>query len=273
MHGPKIGTMKTSRTPPFIAVTLDSEDAGGYSKFPWYALRRNYAGALAAHGGVPVALPHHDEAVETYLERIDGLLVTGGDFDVDPALYGAEHRHHKVTTKAVRTRFELAMLEGAMSRDMPVLAICGGEQLLHVALGGPLIQHIPDEVPNALAHEQPNPRDQVGHEVNVVAGTQLARILGERTIGVNSAHHQAVRFDETPAAPSAARINARAPDGVIEGIEVPAKTFCIGVQWHPEFQITPADDRLLAAFVDAARDYADIKGASSPPLPLNRESS
>lgn len=246
--------MKTALNAPLIAITLDSESAGGYSKFPWYALRQNYAGAIATKGGVPVALPHQSELVDAYLERIGGLVITGGDFDIDPAMYGADHRHHKVTTKDARTGFELAMLRGALARDMPVLAICGGQQLLHVALGGALVQHIPDEIPGALAHEQPNPRDQVGHSVDIVPGTRLARIVGERTIGVNSAHHQAAR-DE----PETLRINARAPDGVIEGIEAVGRTFCIGVQWHPEFEITAADGRLIAAFVDAAGNYVDTK--------------
>ncbi|TCS60627.1 gamma-glutamyl-gamma-aminobutyrate hydrolase family protein [Varunaivibrio sulfuroxidans] len=254
--------MKTSLIPPgppLIAITLDSENAGGYSKFPWYALRQNYAGAIAAAGGVPVALPHRSALADAYLERIDALLVTGGDFDIDPAMYGADHRHHKVTTKDARTGFELAMLRGALARDMPVLAICGGQQLLHVALGGALVQHIPDEIPGALAHEQPNPRDQVGHNVDIVPGTRLAQIIGAGTIGVNSAHHQAALFNDKSGEPKALRVNARAPDGVIEGVEAVGQTFCIGVQWHPEFEITPADSRLIAAFVDAAGNYADTK--------------
>jgi len=120
-----------------------------------------------------------------------------------------------------------------------------------VALGGALIQHIPDELPDALAHEQPNPRDEAGHDVSVVPGTLLAGIVGEETLRVNSAHHQAAR-DE----PTGVRINARAPDGVIEGCEATNMTFCLGVQWHPEFEITDADTRIFAAFVEAAREYA-----------------
>ena len=233
---------------PKIGVTLDSEKAGGYSKFPWYALRRNYAGAVAAAGGLPIPLPHLPSAAEAYLDVIDGLVVTGGAFDVDPAMFGAAERHESVETKPDRTAFELAMLRGAIARDMPVLGICGGQQLLHVALGGALIQHIPDAVPDALAHEQPNPRDEPGHHVDVVPGTQLARIVGAGPLHVNSAHHQAAA-DE----PEGLTVNARAPDGVIEGVEVPGKRFCIGVQWHPEFFIDPGDRALFDAFVAACR--------------------
>ena len=232
---------------PVIGVTLDAEKPGGYSKFPWYALRANYAGAIAGAGGLPVALPHLPELAEDLLDRIEALVVTGGAFDVDPALYGDAARHASVSLKEVRTATELALVRGALERDMPVLGICGGEQLLAVVLGGALIQHIPDAVPNALAHEQPNPRDQPGHAVAIVPGTMLHRIVGAGKMQVNSAHHQAV----LGAGPRAV-VNARATDGVIEGIEDAAYRFCLGVQWHPEFDIDPGDARIFAALVAAA---------------------
>src|SRR5580692_3483098 len=108
---------------PVIGVTLDSEQPGGYSKYPWYALRRNY---------------------------LDAVVVTGGAFDIDPALYGDGARHATVTLKENRTAAELALTLGALDRDMPVLGICGGQQLLAVALGGTLIQHIPDTIVDSL---------------------------------------------------------------------------------------------------------------------------
>ena len=231
---------------PLIGVTLDAEPPGGYSAYPWYALRQNYAAAIAAAGGLPVALPHDPALAEAFLDRIDALVVTGGAFDVDPALYGAGARHATVTLKEGRTAAELALVAGALARDRPVLGICGGEQLLAVALGGSLIQHIPDAVPGALEHEQPNPRHEPGHSVTLVPGSVLARIVGAATMRVNSAHHQAV------AAPGArAAVNAVAPDGVIEGVEDPARRFCLGVQWHPEFLIDPGDRRIFDALIAA----------------------
>jgi len=131
--------------------------------------------------------------------------------------------------------------------DKPVLGICGGEQLLNVVLGGTLIQHIPDAVPEALAHEQPNPRDQPGHDVTIFDNTLLRRLSGVSRVAVNSAHHQAVR----DAAPGAI-VNALAPDGVIEGIEHPGYRFCLGVQWHPEFELSQADSNLFRALVEVA---------------------
>jgi len=230
-----------------IGVTLDREAAGGYSKFPWYALRENYMDALRRAGGLAVALPHEPRDAGAYLERLDGLVVTGGHFDVDPSLFGDAKRHASVITKERRTAFEMALTRAAVENDLPVLGICGGQQLLNVALGGTLIQHIPDAVADALAHEQPNPRDQPGHAVAIAADTLLRRIVGTDSMAVNSAHHQAVR----EVAPGLIA-NAVAPDGVIEGIEDPSRRFCIGIQWHPEFEIGDGDVRIFAAFVAAA---------------------
>ncbi len=232
---------------PLIGMTLDAEPPGGYSKFPWYALRANYMTALSGAGGLPVALPHSVALAPDFLDRIDALVVTGGAFDIDPGLYGDGERHATVTLKEERTAAELALVRGALARDMPVLGICGGQQLLAVALGGTLLQHIPDSVESALEHEQTTPRDQASHTISLVPGTLLARIAGTTTMRVNSAHHQAVR------APGRfAVVNATAPDGVIEGIEDARYGFCLGVQWHPEFLIDPADALIFQAFVQAA---------------------
>jgi putative glutamine amidotransferase len=232
---------------PVIGLTLDSEPPGGYSKtHPWYALRENYCTAVVEAGGLPILLPHEPEQVSAYLGLINGLVVTGGAFDVDPALFGAASRHASVITKDRRTQFELGVTRGAIAADKPVFGICGGQQLLNVALGGTLIQHIPDEVENPLAHEQPNPRTEPGHKVSITRNTLLHRITGSDTMSVNSAHHQAVKT----VAPSLV-VDARAPDGVIEGIEDPHRRFCIGVQWHPEFCIDPGDRRIFDALIAA----------------------
>jgi len=231
---------------PVIGITLDSEQPGGYSKYPWYAIRQNYADAVVAAGGLPIALPHHASLADAWLDRIDALIVTGGAFDVDPSLYGDAGRHATVTLKENRTAAELALTRGALARDMPVLGVCGGEQLLAVALGGTLIQHIPDAIADPLEHEQPNPRHEPGHAIAVTRGTLLHRIVGADAMQVNSAHHQAVR-DPGPGAV----VNAVAADQVIEGLENPRHRFCIGVQWHPEFFIDPGDRRIFDALIAA----------------------
>jgi putative glutamine amidotransferase len=231
---------------PLIGLTLDAEQPGGYSKYPWYALRQNYTSAIAAAGGLAVALPHDPGMASDYLDRLDGLIITGGAFDVDPALYGDAERHPTVELKSTRTSAELELLKGALARNMPIFGICGGEQLLAVALGGTLIQHIPDAITGALQHEQSTPHTKPGHNVKILPGTLLHKITGADTMQVNTSHHQAVL------APGSATINAVAPDGVIEGIEDPAQKFCLGVQWHPEYLIDPGDAQIFAAFIAAA---------------------
>ncbi|WP_193367274.1 gamma-glutamyl-gamma-aminobutyrate hydrolase family protein [Pelagibius marinus] len=232
---------------PVVGITLDSENPGGWSNYPWYAVRRNYCEAVLQAGGLPVLLPHEPAEAEAYLERIDALLITGGAFDLDPALFGANTRHESVRTKDRRTAFEAAVARGALERDLPLLGICGGQQLLNVVLGGTLIQHIPDEVENALAHEQPNPRHEPGHAVAVTGGSLLHDICASAEMAVNSAHHQAVK-DVGPGV----TVNAVAPDGVVEGIEAADYRFCLGVQWHPEYLIGPGDSALFRAFVASA---------------------
>jgi putative glutamine amidotransferase len=232
---------------PVVGITLDSEPAGGWSKYPWYAVRENYCAAVVEAGGLPVLLPHEPDKAEAYLDRIDALLVTGGAFDLDPALFGANTRHETVRTKDRRTAFEAAVTRGALERDLPLLGICGGQQLLNVVLGGTLIQHIPDEIENALAHEQPNPRHEAGHAVAITADGLLRSICRTAEMPVNSAHHQAVK-----AVGPGVAVNAVAPDGVIEGIEAPGYRFCLGVQWHPEFAIGPGDSAIFRAFLAAA---------------------
>jgi putative glutamine amidotransferase len=231
-----------------VGFTLDFEEGGKgqYSLYPWYAMRENYLTSISNLGAMPVPLMHEVALVEEYLTLIDALVVTGGDFDVSPELYGQAIQSDTVSLKERRTMFELAMIRGALERNMPILGICGGQQLLAVAMGGTLIQHIPDTIENPLAHEQPNPRNEAGHAVKIEKNTLLHDIVGKETIMVNSAHHQAVE-----SVGQGGIINAVAEDGVIEGMEYPDYKFCIGVQWHPEFHITGADTAIFEAFVVA----------------------
>ena len=142
----------------------------------------------------------------------------------------------------------MALTVGALGRNLPVLGIFGGQQLLAVALGGTLIQHIPDTIADALAHEQPNPRHEPGHAVSIASGTLLRQIVGAGEMQVNSSHHQAVRHPGPYAI-----VNAVASDGVIEGVEDARYRFCLGVQWHPEYFIDRGDRRIFDAFIAACQ--------------------
>ena len=239
--------MRASLKRPLIGITIDFEEPGGYSKFPWYALRENYSQIVVKTGGMPIFLPHESAMAQEYVDKIDGLIITGGAFDVNPSLYCNEEVHETVIIKENRTDFELAITQRALRKDIPILGICGGQQLLNVALGGKLIQHIPKEFDKPLAHEQPNPRDEPGHPVNITKGTLLHKIVGVTEMRVNSAHHQAVANVS-----DLAIVDAVAPDGVIEGIEAPQQRFCLGVQWHPEFEVDPNDIQIFVAFNNAA---------------------
>ena len=237
-------------TKPLIGITLDSEKPGGYSQFPWVALRENYADSIADAGGVPILLPHIPEGVNKYLEVLNGLVVTGGNFDIDPALYGDNSRHETVITKDRRTRFEWAITEGALNKNIPILGICGGHQLINVILGGTLLQHIPDDIKNPLEHQQRlagTPQGQPHHDVEIIKGTMLHKITGSLRYKTNSSHHQAIKK-----LGKGLVMNAHTSDGVIEGIEHIEKRFVLGLEWHPEYLVSQEDKNIIAAFVEAA---------------------
>ena len=217
---------------PLIGITLDSENNHKYSKFPWYASRRNYSDSVVLAGGTPIFLPHNLSMIDEFIKLIDGIIITGGDFDIDPKIYGEQVVSNKVLTKDERTEFEFRITKEAIKFNKPILGICGGQQLLNVVFGGTLIQHIPDSVQGEINHEQPNPRDEPSHKVSIIKNTKLHKITNTEEMFVNSAHHQAVKKLGKDLI-----VNCFTEDGVIEGIENPNAAFCVGVQWHPEFLI------------------------------------
>ena len=231
---------------PLIALTLDYETSKEYSKYPWYAIRENYFTSIEESGGIGVGIPHNMKDIVSLLHKIDGLVITGGNFDIDPNIFGESNVHKTVKLKENRTNFELLAAEIMLKQNKPVLGICGGEQLINVLYKGSLIQHIPDEIKNPIEHEQKNPRNEAGHSVTIQEHTKLYSIISKQNIMVNSAHHQAIKVPG-----KGLIVNALSNDGVIEGIEDPKKSFCIGVQWHPEFFIQGSDNKLLKAFINA----------------------
>jgi putative glutamine amidotransferase len=199
-----------------------------------------YVDAVARAGGVPLLVPP-GAAIDETLDVVDGLIFSGGS-DLDPELYGAEA--HTETAGIVRERddFELALMQAALERDLPVLAICRGSQVLNVALGGGLEQHVPDRV-GTDAHKE-TAGVFAEHDVALVPETRLASILGERH-DVKSHHHQG--FGDLG---RGLREAARAPDGTLEAVEDPARRFTLGVLWHPE---EGEDMALFEALVEEAR--------------------
>ena len=232
---------------PYIGITVDSKGPSEESVSPLYLLKQNYCASIVAAGGIPLLLPHELDLVDSYLMLIDGLLVTGGGHDIHPLLYGDNTLHPTVALNPSRVAFELAITKAALKKNIPVLGICGGLQVINVALGGTIIQHIPEAVPLSLGHQQSAPPHEACHPIEVIRDTLLHKITGQTDFSVNSFHHQAVREPGTGII-----INARAPDGVIEGIEAPQYRFCLGLQWHPERTLFPQDRSVLKAFIETA---------------------
>jgi putative glutamine amidotransferase len=206
----------------------------------------DYVRAVSAAGGAPVLVPPGASLPET-LDAVDGLVFSGGS-DLDPELYEAEP--HPETSGVIRERddFELELMRAALERDVPMLAICRGSQVLNVALGGDLEQHVPDRIGTDL-HKEVN-GVFADHDVDVLAGTRLASILDDRQ-DVKSHHHQG--FGRLG---SGLREAARAPDGTVEALEDPARRFTVGVLWHPE---AGEDTALFRALVTEAAEYRSAR--------------
>jgi putative glutamine amidotransferase len=214
-----------------------------------YLQRAFYVDSTVRAGGLPLLVPPLDSEEEMLqaLSLADGIILTGSP-DIDPAIYGQE-RHEK--TKLMhrrREKFDLEFAKLAYDKDVPLLAICGGFQVLSVALGGTLIQHIPDAVENAKKHSAEAP-EVAYHDVEIEKDSRLFSIVGKSPLRTNSHHHQALEK-----VPPELRITAHSPDGVIEAYENTQKRFCTGVQWHPERMPGEKEHQaLFAALVEAAR--------------------
>jgi len=218
----------------------------------------DYLASLERSGARPRVL-EISESPRAVLQTVNGVLLTGGG-DVDPIFYG-EDRHETVEdAEPGRDEFEIDLAKRAIEEDVPLLAICRGAQVLNVAAGGTLVQDIPTAVTTELAHSVTEPKNCVAHDIQVATDSRLHSALGSAVSAscacrVNSRHHQSVgKLGHN------LKASATAPDGVIEGIEAPDATFCLGVQWHPEnFWRTGEFKPLFDAFIAAARDRMESK--------------
>lgn len=230
---------------PVIAVTMGHPPKGQ----PGAQLNATYIHAVQKAGGTPLLLPPQvsSEALAGLLAVARAVVLTGGG-DVDPARYG-EARHPAVAgVSQERDALELQVIRFALDRELPLLAICRGVQILNVARGGTLVQDIPTQFPTAVAHAVPEPRDAPSHEVIIKPGSHLAGLVGAETLGVNSRHHQAVNRAGEGLVPV-----AWADGGLVEAVEMPGR-WVVGVQWHPENMVdaSPAALALFAGVVRAA---------------------
>ena len=232
---------------PIIGITLDFENNGGYSKFPWYAIRENYLTCLNKYGAIPFPLFYQNSLNKKFLKTLDGIVITGGNFDINPSLYDGTNKGVR-NTKDKRTDFEIDIFDKFLETKKPILGICGGEQLINVASGGDLIPDINHSIKTKINHEQTNPRNEISHEISIKKDTKLYNIIKKNYINVNSAHHQSVKNIGKDFITC-----AQASDGIIEAIEHINHPWCLGIQWHPEFLITSSDAAIIKDFVDHAK--------------------
>ena len=237
---------------PIIGITTYAEQTRwGVWDVPSALVPMSYVTAIRRAGGRPVLLPPDDEAIDETLETVDGLLFSGGS-DIDPSFYDAEPHPSVNGTRPDRDRAELALMQAALDRELPVLAVCRGMEIMNVACGGDIVQHLPDVV----GHEDHKHTPGVfgDHEVDLEPRSRLGTILGERA-PVKSHHHQGVgRLGQGLVE------SAWAEDGTIEGIENPSRPFALGVLWHPE---QGEDFALFQALVEEARHHRESRRRAS----------
>jgi gamma-glutamyl-gamma-aminobutyrate hydrolase PuuD len=229
---------------PVIGITAYAQEAAwGVWRMPAALIPLDYVDAVERAGGRPVLIPPSEDGIEETLDALDGIVFSGGA-DVDPASYGADPHPETDDPQSFRDAGEMALLTAALERDLPTLAICRGFQLLNVARGGDLVQHLPETVGHEDHREIPGAFSE--HAVEVQEGSKLASIVGTAP-QVSSHHHQGVgRIGAGLVA------TAWAGDGTPEGVEDPSRRFAVGVQWHPEMG---EDGALFERLVEEARAY------------------
>jgi putative glutamine amidotransferase len=233
------------------------EDTQSHGTFNRYAIATTYTEAIEAAGGVPLMIPPQAGNISEIISVVDGLLISGGG-DIRPDRYGDNEVHE--TTYGIhdgRDELEIALVREATQRDIPMLCICRGIQVLNVALGGTLIQDIADQYSTEIEHRQQQNsirKEDPSHTVSVTPGSLLARTYEADEISVNSFHHQAIR-DLAPEL----EINGVSPDEVVEGVSHPESSWILGVQWHPEmmFREHPEHLRPFTALVAEASKKAE----------------
>ena len=230
---------------PLILIATDAVHETGATRAR-EGVYASYVNAVLKAGGLPLILPARAELLDDALALADGILLPGGD-DVDPRHYGQEDRGCETPyIDESRAGRDLALLRRFFEADQPLLGICAGMQMMNIALGGSMIQDLGERTMTHRKSSEAPGSYKARHGVQVEGGSLLFRITGKNNLDINSSHHQALDRIADPL-----RVTARAPDGVVEAIEAPAKKFYLGVQWHPETEATPEAAALFSAFIAA----------------------
>lgn len=235
---------------PLIGITVTQDTPANSQAIDRISV--DYTRAITRAGGSPVLLPTDfpvDE-LENLRDRLDGILLSGGG-DIDPIRYRGKQDPHLIMVSDQRDELEIGLAKLAARTNWPIFGICRGVQVMNVTLHGTLYMHLPSQINSHLDHNTPydQGRDMIAHEVTIEAGTRLSEIIGRKSLPANSFHHQATRV-----VAQGLKVNARAGDDVVEGLELPDHRFFLGVQWHPEcLHDYPEHQALFKAFVEAAR--------------------
>lgn len=228
---------------PLIGITTHSRNATNEVVLPG-----TYVDAVQSVGGNPILLPPTQSHLESLLDAIDGLILSGGG-DIHPIHYNGEDHPEIYGIDDDRDTFEITLAKLALMREIPVLGICRGMQVLTVATGGGLIPHVPEVFGDSIDHRLDNPRRPIPHEIEVLAESRLSELLGKTQMTIVSWHHQAVEFHS-----DVWKLAARSNDGLIEALEHSEHPWAIALQWHPELSMQdPAHQRFFRSFIDACK--------------------
>lgn len=230
---------------PLIGILLDTHESGSFSTYPHHALRLHYFDAITSAGGIPIAIPTEKEHIEAYLNLIDALILPGGD-GMDPAWYAEGHKPKLNPTGGLE--FIKKITVSALEKDIPILGICAGMQII-VGVSGGQIQNIKASLKQE--HYGTN-KDEPSHSINIKKGTLLHQVIEKETVLINSAH-----IEEVVNLPQTLTVSATSPDGTIEAIEMPDKSFVLGLQWHPEhlFKTDKVSAQIFEEFVKKAQEH------------------